>query len=71
MSKFVTVWYLVASIDSASYNESRAAAYTIPFATQAICLQEANRINASFRNSYKARCQFGQIPVAVLEKGDE
>ena len=53
MIEFVTVWYLVVCMNCYSNYADR---YTIPYATQQICLKQAKK----YKN---AHCQFGQLPV--------
>lgn len=61
MIKFITVWFLVVHIEG---NQFTSEAYTIPYATQNICLKQAKKINDS-RERDQAKCKFGQMPVYV------
>lgn len=62
MIKFITVWFLVVHIEG---NQFTSEAYTIPYATQKICLKQAGKVNKdNWKGSY-AECKFGQMPVWV------
>ena len=60
MIEFVTVWFLVVTLNQSSNN---AIAYEIPYATQNICLKQAEKVNQSNWKSDVAECKFGQLPV--------
>lgn len=62
MIKFITVWFLVVNLNSGQRNET---SYTIPYATQKICLKQAGKVNKdNWKGSY-AECKFGQMPIYV------
>lgn len=59
MIEFVTVWFMVACVKC---NSSYSDRFVIPYATQEICLKQANKFKE--RRYYNdAICQFGQLPI--------
>ena len=65
MIKFITVWFLVVTLNQ---NNSSATSYSIPYATQSICLKQAGKVNRdNWKGSY-AECKFGQMPIYVEVK---
>lgn len=59
MITWVTVWFMVVSTD---YKYNWGTAYTIPYATQEICLKQAKKIKLEDDDNHVV-CKFGQMPV--------
>lgn len=62
MITWVTVWFMVVSSHNDQFTSK---SYSIPYATQEICLRQAKRIKNKYGGWEKAECKFGQLPVVT------
>ena len=60
MIEFITVWFLIVTENQ---DTNHAVSYTIPYATQNICIKQADKINIDNWKGTYAKCKFGQLPI--------